>query len=377
MKKAAGLPGRLFHVKRLEYYYCNFDQREKSGGFRASLTGFLASLEMTNYLQTMPLTMLCFIRQYLLVLVAAALLAGAGPLLAADAELAPLAAQSLLLDGLAAGSQLIAVGERGHILVSTDAGRSWQQSPTPTRATLTSVFFADAQHGWAAGHDAVILRTSDSGATWQKVHEDLESGPILDLWFRDARTGYAIGAYGLCLATADGGTTWEPREITDDTGMVVDLHLNQLRPLTDGRLVVAAEAGQLFASADSRKWLPLPLPYEGSMFGVLPLAGDRLLAYGLRGHLFRSADAGRSWQPAVTGTEAILNDAIVLRDGRVVVVGLAGTVLVSLDEGAHFTASSQPDRSGLTRVIETADGVLVLLGTHGARRLDLPAGGRP
>ena len=112
------------------------------------------------------------------------------------------------------------------------------------------------------------------------------------------------------------------------------------------------------------------------MFGVLPRAGDHLLAYGLRGHLFRSADAGRSWQPAVTDTEAILNDAIVLRDGRVVVVGLAGTVLVSLDEGAHFTASSQPDRSGLTRVIETADGALVLFGTHGARRLDLPAGGR-
>ena len=107
------------------------------------------------------------------------------------------------------GSQLIAVGERGHILVSTDAGRSWQQRPTPTRATLTSVFFADAQHGWAAGHDAVILRTTDGGATWQKVHEDLESGPILDLWFRDADTGYAIGAYGLFLATVDGGTTWE------------------------------------------------------------------------------------------------------------------------------------------------------------------------
>jgi len=308
---------------------------------------------------------------------AAALLACTAPLLAADAELAPLAAQSLLLDGQAAGSQLVAVGERGHILVSTDAGRSWQQRPTPTRATLTSVFFADAQHGWAAGHDAVILRTSDGGATWQKVHEDPESGPILDLWFRDTGAGYAVGAYGLCLATVDGGTTWEPREIADETGMAVDLHLNQLRPLSDGRLVVAAEAGQLFASADGRKWLPLPFPYEGSMFGVLPLAGDHLLAYGLRGHLFRSADAGRSWQPAVTDTEAILNDAIVLRDGRVVVVGLAGTVLVSLDEGAHFTASSQPDRSGLTRVIETADGALVLLGSHGARRLDLPAGGRP
>ena len=297
----------------------------------------------------------------------------AGATIAADAELAPLAASSLLLDGQAVGPQLIAVGERGHILVSTDAGHSWQQRPVPTRATLTSVFFADARHGWAAGHDAVILRTGDGGATWQKVHEDPASGPILDLWFRDAATGYAIGAYGLILATGDGGNSWEPREVTDASGAASDLHLNQLRALADGRLVIAAESGQLFFSTDGRQWRQRPLPYEGSIFGILPLSGNRLLVYGLRGHLFFSGDAGGLWQPVVTGSEAILNDAIQLHDRRIVVVGSAGTVLVSLDEGVHFSANAQPDRPGLTRVLEAGDGSLVVLGTHGARRLELAA----
>ncbi len=306
----------------------------------------------------------------LLAAVALALLLGAGPLQAADAEQAPLAARSLLLDGQAAGDRLIAVGERGHILVSVDQGRSWQQRPAPTRVTLTSVFFADAQHGWAAGHDAVILRTTDGGATWQKVYEDPESGPILDLWFRDTATGYAIGAYGLFLTTTDGGSSWDDAAILDESGLATDLHLNQLRAFADQRLVIAGESGHLFLSADGRQWRALPFPYEGSMFGTLPLAGDRLLTYGLRGHLFRSEDAGRSWQPAMTATEAILNDAIQLRDGRVVVVGLGGTVLISSDGGAHFTAKSLAERTGLTRVIENADGSLVLLGTHGARRLD-------
>jgi len=310
--------------------------------------------------------------------VALVLLLGAGPLQAADAEQAPLAAQSLLLDGQAAGDRLIAVGERGHILVSVDQGRSWQQRPAPTRATLTSVFFADAQHGWAAGHDAVILRTTDGGTTWRKVYEDPESGPILDLWFRDTATGYAIGAYGLFLTTTDGGSSWDDAVILEESGLATDLHLNQLRAFADHRLVIAGESGQLFLSADGRQWQALPFPYEGSMFGILPLAGDRLLTYGLRGHLFRSEDAGRSWQPAVTATEAILNDAIQLRDGRVVVVGLGGTVLISSDGGAHFTAKSLAERTGLTRVIENADGSLVLLGTHGARRLDLSIqGGTP
>lgn len=311
----------------------------------------------------------------LLAAVACALLLGAGPLQAADAEQAPLAARSLLLDGQAAGDRLIAVGERGHILVSVDQGRSWQQRPAPTRATLTSVFFADAQHGWAAGHDAVILRSADGGTSWQKVHEDPESGPILDLWFRDTDTGYAIGAYGLFLTTTDGGSSWDSDAILDESGLATDLHLNQLRAFADHRLVIAGESGHLFLSADGRQWRALPFPYEGSMFGILPLSGDRLLTYGLRGHLFRSEDAGRGWQPAVTATEAILNDAIQLRDGRVVVVGLGGTILISSDGGAHFTAKSLAERTGLTRVIENADGSLVLLGTHGARRLDLSTQG--
>jgi photosystem II stability/assembly factor-like uncharacterized protein len=315
-------------------------------------------------------------RPFLCLLVTATiLLAGVPELSAADAEPAALAARALLLDGQAVGRLLIAVGERGHILLSSDAGRSWQQRPVPTRATLTSVFFADAQHGWAAGHDAVILRTFDGGNSWQKVHEELESGPILDLWFRDAGTGYAVGAYGLALVTRDGGASWEPLSIVDETGAAIDLHLNQIRSLADGRLVIAAEAGQLLVSADGRRWQPLPSPYEGTLFGTLSLDGAQLLAFGLRGHLFRSFDAGRNWTPTATGCETSLTDAIRLRDGRVVIVGMAGTVLVGAGDGARFTLHQQADRAGLTRVLEAGDGALVLLGSLGARRLEPTATG--
>ena len=45
---------------------------------------------------------------------------------------APLAIESLLLDGAAVGTRLVVVGERGHILVSTDDGATWRQTPVPT-----------------------------------------------------------------------------------------------------------------------------------------------------------------------------------------------------------------------------------------------------
>ena len=54
---------------------------------------------------------------------------------------------------------------------------------------------------------------------------------------------------------------------------------------------------------------------------------DSLLAYGLRGHLFRSNDAGATWRKIKTNTDAMLNDAVAARKGGVAVVGLSGVVL--------------------------------------------------
>jgi len=328
---------------------------------------------------------------WLLTALVAALLTYPPLLQAAEAELAPLANRGLLLDGQVFGNRLVVVGERGHILISADAGRNWRQSPVPTQVTLTSVFFIDGQQGWAAGHDATILRTRDGGGTWQTVYADPAlAAPILDLWFRDASHGLAVGAYGLLLVTADGGDSWQPRALSvigrqasktaallDESGTPgLDLHFNQLQATASGQLYLAGESGHLYRSSDGgNQWQQLPFPYDGSLFGTLPLDDRQLLAFGLRGHLFHSTDSGNSWQSVETGTDATLNDAIRLRDGRIVVVGLAGIVLIGTDSGTRFDLALQTDRAGFVRVLETSDGSLVLLGNQGARRLEIPEAG--
>ena len=87
------------------------------------------------------------------------------------AEIEPLAAGSLLLDLAVAGNRLVAVGERGHVLLSDDQGATWRQAKSvPTRVMLTAVFFVDAQYGWAVGHDETILNTADGGENWTRSH---------------------------------------------------------------------------------------------------------------------------------------------------------------------------------------------------------------
>ena len=292
----------------------------------------------------------------------------------------PLAARSLLLDGARVGALTVAVGERGHILLSRDQGSTWTQFAAPTRATLTGVFFLDERLGWAVGHDAVILRTRDGGEHWELLHSaPEEQRPLLDVWFRDELNGFAIGAYGFFLETSDGGDTWMDRlivesEPTDDDPYAfdsgADLHLNHVARSDSGRLYVAAEAGTVFRSDDDgENWMELPSPYPGSFFGSLPLDGDSLLLFGLRGNLFRSEDAGETWSPIETATQAMLTDAVRRADGSLVIAGLAGSVLVSRDGGASFDLVQQPDRQGVSSILSMDDGNLVLIGEYGVNRL--------
>jgi len=282
--------------------------------------------------------------------------------------LSPLAIQSLLLDGVTIEKHAIVVGERGHILVSDSPYSQWTQQQAPTQATLTGVYFVNSQLGWAVGHDAIILRTQDGGQNWQRVYYDPDDErPLLDVWFKDEQHGFAIGAYGLFLETRDGGKQWSPRQIIEE-----DFHFNHISQAANGKLYIAAEAGNVYRSDDQgQTWIALPSPYHGSFFGSLPLANETVLLFGLRGQLYRSEDSGAHWQKITTGTEASLTEAHILADKTIIIVGLAGTVLLSHDQGRRFTLHPQADRKGLSQVLPTSDAQIILIGEAGIKPLAL------
>ncbi|WP_350609877.1 YCF48-related protein, partial [Pseudoalteromonas sp. 41-MNA-CIBAN-0057] len=62
---------------------------------------------------------------------------------------------------------LIAVGKHGTVIKSVD-GNNWQQAQSvPTQVLLTAVEFTNDSNGWACGHDATIINTTDGGENWQ------------------------------------------------------------------------------------------------------------------------------------------------------------------------------------------------------------------
>lgn len=285
-------------------------------------------------------------------------------------EPAPLAAKSLLLDIAKAGPNFVAVGERGHVLISSDEGKSWSQSIAPTRAMLTCVSFADAQHGWAAGHDGVIIATIDGGITWQRQDDGKDLDTVyLDILFLDAKRGFLVGAYGKFLETTDGGKTWAPRKISDE-----DVHFNRIAHDGGSTIYLAGEAGTVLISHDlARTWTRSPLEYEGSLYGVRPLSGGLLVAYGLRGRIFVSTDDGASWESRDSDIKVLIMTGARLRDGVVVLAGQGGNFFISRDACRSFHHWKSEDfGTSIADLVVASDGALITVGEAGAVRIEIP-----
>jgi len=313
-----------------------------------------------------------------------------------DAIVAPLASASLLQDVVHSGDRLIAVGERGHILLSTDHGGSWTQvAAVPTRSMLISVAAA-GERLWAVGHDSVILLSDDGGDSWQLVSEEPGGDPLLEVMFDERGHGIAIGAYSLLMRSNDWGESWrtdyvvdlllEQEEEFDDSeqslnemGLIdqdamaeyedegIQYHLNGLIRLPDDTLLVAAEAGRYYLSTDAGdSWQQQELDYQGSLFGIAHMRqADCLVMYGLRGHVFQNCkpeagerDLGR-WNEIRTGSDAGLFAAAEDQAGRLWISGANGAIF-SLDVNGQLVDYTVDQGDDFTAVMPLADGLLLL-----------------
>lgn len=341
------------------------------------------------------------------------------------ADRVPLALQSLVLDIVRTPRNWVAVGERGHVLLSSD-GVEWEQAQfVPVQANLTRVTYTDGLL-WAVGHDSTILHSYDYGQTWvlQNFEPSWEK-PLLDVHFFDRQSGIAVGAFGLFMRTADGGHNWQALNMADlVTGEMIDweaaaevarqgsgaaaaegldedwgdddlgagedwleddewldddemefdqgcyqfmeCHLNAFVDLGNGRQMIAAERGYGFRSVDGgQTWEAFMFPYHGSMFGLLANAEGQVVAFGLRGFVQISDNFGEDWEVLDFGLRSTLKGGILLDERRALLVG-SGSTRLTLDIDQR-QADVEQDRLGrdLVAVAQGSAGRILLGGAGG------------
>lgn len=286
----------------------------------------------------------------------------------------PLATKSVCLDLARAGERLVAVGERGHVLLSDDRGKSWRQAAeVPTRTTLTALHATDATTLWAAGHGGIILNSTDGGERW-RVATGKAEGPDVLLAIRveaDGR-GLAVGGFGVALATRDGGKSWKSRPLLP--GEAGERHLNRVVVTATGVWLAAAEGGHVLRSSDrGDSWTAIKTPYAGSLWCGLLLGDGTVLLGGMRGNVVRSRDDGKSWSHQVIPEAGSLTAMAELPDRRALLVGVDGTLVTASAGAETFAFRRLDDRATLTGVIPLSTREVILASMAGMRTVSLEA----
>jgi photosystem II stability/assembly factor-like uncharacterized protein len=306
-------------------------------------------------------------------------------------------AKAALLGVAQAGERVVAVGERGTVLLSDDAGMRWRQAASvPVSVTLTAVQFINQRVGWAVGHCGVVLRSDDGGEHWhrqldghaaaalmlkdaqalgdekavaeaQRVVQEGADKPLLSLHFVDEREGWVVGAFNLALVTHDGGQTWasgSTRLPNPKAGHLYALHREK------DELLIAGELGLLLHSADAgRHFERIEVPYAGSFFVVNREPSGAWVVAGLRGHALRSLDQGKTWTALASPVPVSFTSLLAEPSGGTWLANQAGQIwkaephLNTLQPQAP-SAAQQP-----ASLLRLADGTLLLAGWNGISRV--------
>jgi len=315
---------------------------------------------------------------------------------------APVLAEPALSPMFAArrvGQAVVAVGRYGVIAVRDGDGR-WRQAKVDVSNDLVDVAFGGVRNGWAVGHGGVVLHTADGGATWTRQLDGQQAGaltlehyrktadrlpaeqrdavlqqaerwakegmtqPFLGVWFRDAKTGFVVGAFGRIFRTDDGGEHWMP--LIDRIDNPKELHLYTVGG-RDDEVYLAGEGGNVWRwDGQKGRFVGVPTPYDGSLFGVL-VSPQSVVAFGMRGSVFRSVDRGVHWQRIPTGINGGIVSGDVRPNGDIILVSQAGEVLVSADGGATFKRNVDGPRIAVASIVASPDGGWLTVGPNGIR----------
>ena len=209
----------------------------------------------------------------------------------------------------------------GHIMKTTDGGRSWSVLLAAVNARFGNIHFHDEMRGIAVTGDpdrrstAIIYRTSDGGTTWEQIAEVPARWPIdatltfIDEhhgWFASSNLSRSPSGEPEILHTQDGGETWDAAQVSmqnvqgiaffnADRGLCVDDMTGYVRRTVNG----------------GESWRSAFYPMSGQRnVAVRTFDGGESVWIVGDGGAWASPDAGASWTRTQMVDVGPLKDAV-------------------------------------------------------------------
>jgi photosystem II stability/assembly factor-like uncharacterized protein len=195
----------------------------------------------------------------------------------------------------------------------------WTLQTSGVTARLRGVSAVSERVAWASGSGATVLRTTDGGATWQKLSITSEALDFRDIDAIDAQTVYVLsignGPASRIYKTTDAGGTWTMQFKSNDAKAFLDA----MSFWDANRGIVFGDSvdGQfyiLITDNGGGTWTRVPpanLPRALENEGAFAASGTNIALFGkthawigtggaVKARVLRTNDGGRMWQVADT-----------------------------------------------------------------------------
>ncbi len=239
------------------------------------------------------------------------------------------------LAGIDDSSAVVKMGY-DELFVTTDRGLNWERRAMGVAPDQVRSVFIQSPTLWWANTGNALYRSGDAGATWKR-DTSLDARGLARLVYVDSLFGWQVRD-GRVLRTRDGGVTWTEMDIY---GFEYNLDVfttgtdrQTVFILSDGQYVVnkSTDGGETWNISLTAAAFPESSPYAGAFTSesVGYIAGDG-------GRILRSSDGGESWA-IVHGAGFLGSIAQVLfqdpRNGAALTH--SNTVLVTSNGGARW-----------------------------------------
>ena len=195
----------------------------------------------------------------------------------------------------------------------------WTMQTSGVTMRLRGVSAVSEKVAWASGAGSTVLRTSDGGATWQKLNVTTDALDFRDIDAIDEVTAYALsignGPASRIYKTTDGGKTWTMQFKSDDQKVFLDAM--SFWDANNGIVFGDSVDGQLYiltTSDGGRNWSRVPtanLPPALEGEGAFAASGTNIALFGksnawigtgagAKARVLRTSDRGRTWQVSET-----------------------------------------------------------------------------
>ena len=234
------------------------------------------------------------------------------------------------------------VGQSGSYK-TLDGGNTWNPVVIDNIASyIRGAKFIDSNIGFMYGSGGKILKTSDSGITWN-IHGEGLFGSFNAIHFPSENTGYVVGDFGFIAKTNNGGKNWNKIN-SPDNGQVSNVWFT-----SESTGFITVSGYRIYKTVDGGNSWSLKLTQNGSnkLFFLDENIGWTV---GYQGVVMKTSNAGENWVVQTFPNTTFLKDIYFTDPNNGWIVGQGGATYKTSNGGNTWTQMGSAGSQDLNSV---------------------------